>query len=128
MFASRPALISRLRRRLAGVAWLFALLVLAKGAIATACAGDGLALVDAAAPAAVVATFDVASNALSDDASDPCWHAGSGGCHCSCVHVTPLAPDAPGVRGIANARVAFAPDGAVERVAPRDDHLRPPIA
>lgn len=120
MSAFRPALISRLRRRLLGVAWLFALLVVAKGAVATACAGDGLALDDAKAPAAVVV-------AAFDDASDPCWHAGSGGCHCSCVHVMPLVPDAPRVRGVANARVAFAPSPAVVLVAPRDDHLRPPI-
>ena len=123
MSASRPALISRLRRRLLGVAWLFALLVVAKGAVATACAGDGLAVADAA-PVAVV---DTVANAMFDDASDPCWHAGSGGCHCSCVHVMPLVPDAPRVRDIANARVAFAPSPAIVHVAPRDDHLRPPI-
>jgi hypothetical protein len=123
MFAPRPALISRLRRRLAGVAWLFAVLILVKGAIATACASDGLA--ELSAPAAVVTVADAA---VFDDAGDPCWHAGGGGCHCSCVHVMPLVPDAPNLRAIAGSRADFAPARAVVRVAPRDDHLRPPIA
>ena len=128
MFTTQPALISRLRRRLAGAAWLFAVLILMKGVIATACATDGLA--DNAAPTAIVAmaaeTADHAS--LFDDADGPCWHASSGGCHCSCVHVMPIAPDASPIRAVASHSERFPPGHAIVRVAPRDDHLRPPIA
>ncbi|HVJ62173.1 MAG TPA: VIT domain-containing protein, partial [Tahibacter sp.] len=81
--------------------------------VAKTVSGDGLADAAAkpkpaeersAAPTAIVAmaaeTADHAS--LFDDADGPCWHAGSGGCHCSCVHVMPIAPDASPIRAVAS--------------------------
>lgn len=124
MFASAPSLISRLRRRLAGAAWLFAVLILMKGAIATACATDGLAD-HAGPPAAVEITIE---KSMLADADGPCWHAGAGGCHCSCVHVTPLLSESPSFRAVTSGRTHFPPGFAVAHVAPRDDDLRPPIA
>lgn len=140
MPATEPALISRLRRRLAGVAWLFALLVLAKGAVAAACVADGLGVASSSvvsvasgaslvAASAAAATDDAAvAGASSCEADAACWHAGSGGCHCSCVHVTPLAPHALHVRALVNEAAGFPPRLPAARTAPRDDHLRPPIA
>jgi hypothetical protein len=78
-------LIARLRRRLLTSAWLFAFLVLGKFALATTCAGDGLA----AAPAAGVealASGSAGVAAVADADDGPCWHGGSGGCHCACAH------------------------------------------
>ena len=128
MLTTPPALISRLRRRMAGAVWLFAVLILLKGAIATACSTDGLAGADVPAATVVTSAETAVDVGPFDDADGPCWHAGAGGCHCSCVHVTPIVPDSPHLRAPAHDGTRFAPARAIVRVAPRDDHLRPPIA
>ena len=83
-----PPLLTRLRRML-GVRWLFALLLVAKLAMGTAClavdAGSGE---DAAAVKTVLVSGGEANG--QDDASGACWHGDAGGCHCNCTHATPL--------------------------------------
>jgi len=81
---SPTPLISRLRGRLTTLVWLLAFVVLAKGTLAALCVVDG-----AATDREVVQMTAAAdSSATHEDGSDggACWHAGSGGCHCTCVH------------------------------------------
>lgn len=127
MILNAPPLLTRLRRRLVAMTWLFALLVLAKASFATVCLTDGLS----SAPAAITVAAD-ANDApvapLLDDEKGLCWHGGTQGCHCSCVHGTAIVPGnwllmatpAPAMP-IISATPAIV-------IALRDDHLRPPIA
>ena len=87
---SPTPLISRLRGRLATIVWLLAFVVLAKGTLAALCvvdgaaaAGDSVQVVQASAAEAVAAHDDDGDGAT-------CWHAGSGGCHCTCVHASAI--------------------------------------
>ena len=84
-----PPLISRIRHRLAAMVWLCALLVLSKGALATSCLTDGLGAAQppiAQTSQLAIEQATVAPQQHGDDSGGPCWHAGSGGCHCMCSH------------------------------------------
>ena len=105
----------------------------AKGALAAACLSDGIVSAAAESGASAMATAveslaaDVAASA---DASHdpPCWHGGSGGCHCNCVHSAALPVPAAGWSariGIA-AALPLRDDNALSRHAAPS--LRPPIA
>ncbi|QBB69101.1 hypothetical protein ELE36_01160 [Pseudolysobacter antarcticus] len=124
------SLMTRLRRHVAMSAWLFALLVLAQTAFATVC------LTDAAPPSSTLATATaeqavtliVAAQNPSADEAENCWHAGSGGCHCACVHSVSLTSSAwhIEIKPPVSTRFDFSPAAPI--VAVHDDHLRPPIA
>ena len=80
-------LIARLRRRLVTMVWLLALVVLGQSTLASLCLADGLALADQDSALTVEKpASDASTLANSDHATAPCWHAGSGGCHCVCMH------------------------------------------
>lgn len=124
------SLLSRLRRHLRVVALLFVGLMVLKTGFAATCAADSFANL---APAAISAAdthaaADGRATPAAEATADSCWHAGAGGCHCACVHVTPLQPQALAVYPLAAASLRFSVVPAAIRVAPRDDHLRPPIA
>lgn len=128
MPASSPALIALLRRHLRVVALLFVCLVMLKTGFAVACAADSLAgPPDTAAAVAVGDSSSEALSATSSEPSDDCWHSASGGCHCSCAHVTPLLSGSHVVNALAVAPVQFAAAPHAVCLAPRDDALRPPI-
>jgi hypothetical protein len=122
--APRP-LIARLRHRLVTTVWLLAFVVLTKGLLTSLCMTDGLGGPDPTTATLVATSSDVAAHA--DDGAS-CWHAGSGGCHCTCLHASALPM-------IASAWAA-APMSDARMVAsvPRPHHillppsLRPPIA
>lgn len=129
-------LLSRLRRHLRVVALLFVGLMVMKTGFAAACAADSLS----GLPAVVTSVSDAGAavdepeanlagkaTSVAEAASDSCWHAGAGGCHCACVHVTPLQPQSLELPAIAASSFRFTVAPAAVRVAPRDDHLRPPI-
>jgi hypothetical protein len=121
-------LIARLRARLATTVWLLAFAVLAKGTLAALCLADGAASAgDRAQVVQVTAAADL-SSAHDDGDGAPCWHAGSGGCHCTCVHASAipvaaldwLAPPA------SSARVPRTPAASHATLTP--PAFRPPIA
>ncbi|WP_395682942.1 hypothetical protein [Dokdonella sp.] len=121
-----PPLIARLRRRLLASAWLFAFLVLGKFALATTCAGDGLAAAPTAGvEASASGSADVAAAADADEG--PCWHGGSGGCHCACAHGVVL-PTSIVVAD--SAALPLSPQAlpAVFVSSAQKTELRPPIA
>lgn len=125
---SSPALplIARLRRRLLTSAWLFAFLVLGKFALATTCAADGLAPPPTTAvEESAFGSADVAAVADADEG--PCWHGGSGGCHCACAHGVVL-PTSPVVAD--SAALPLSPQAlpAVFVSSAQKTELRPPIA
>src|SRR5690348_13768268 len=128
MSAQPTSLISKLRRRLAMAAWAFALIVAGQSALATLCFTDGFT---ASNPASVVASqAHAAPLSLDSETSHdaPCWHAGSGGCHCTCAHASglPITASAWIPDRIASAHAlarAIAP-----YAAPVPTNLRPPIA
>lgn len=129
-------LVHRLRRHLRVVALLFVGLMLMKTGFAAACAADSLtslpavvaSVSDADATAGESETLADTTISVAEAASESCWHAGAGGCHCACVHVTPLQPQSLALPTIAASNCFFTLAPAAVRVAPRDDHLRPPIA
>lgn len=125
------SLLSRLRRHLRVVALLFVGLMVMKTGFAAACAADSLAslpAVVATASDADASTDSAPTASNAEAASESCWHAGAGGCHCACVHVTPLQPQSLDLPSVASSPFRFTLAMAAVRVAPRDDHLRPPIA
>ncbi len=127
MIPSAPPLIARLRRRMAAMTWLLAVLVLAKASFATMCLTDGMS----PAPTAVAVSADVTDvRAVSslDDEGGLCWHAGPSGCHCSCVHVSAVVPGDWFLTAIPPPAMPFAPVLPAIVGDLRDDHLRPPIA
>jgi hypothetical protein len=118
--------VTRLRRRLAIAVWFFALIVLGQSAIASTCFTDGLSLSnDTASSVAAMQTPSIADGA--DTSDTPCWHAGSGGCHCTCMHAS----------GLTVAGSALSADYGLARVPPAAPtthyfvhlaaELRPPI-
>jgi hypothetical protein len=121
----RP-LIARVRHRLVTTVWLLAFVVLAKGLMVSLCMTDGLGGPDPATETLVATSSDIAVHA--DDDATSCWHAGSGGCHCTCLHASalPVITSAWAAASMSDARLA-AP-------VPRPHHillppsLRPPIA
>lgn len=96
MTNSSSPLISRLRDRIFATTWLFAFLVVMKMGLAAACfANDDQAVPSSAAVSGAVvdATANavaIASVTASDGDDESCWHAGSGGCHCTCAHAAAL--------------------------------------
>lgn len=130
------SLLSRLRRHLRVVALLFVGLMVMKTGFAAACAADPPAGLPAVATSVLAAdaaadepqTTPVGKTAgVAEAASESCWHAGAGGCHCACVHVTPLQPQSLDLPAVAASSFGFTVASAAVRVAPHDDHLRPPI-
>lgn len=127
MLSRTSSIVTRLRRRLAVAVWLFALIVLGQSAVAATCFTDGLSSSsDTASSVATMQTLSIADRADASEAS--CWHAGSGGCHCTCMHAS----------GLTVTGSTFWADYGPARVspaAPTTDYfvhlateLRPPIA
>jgi hypothetical protein len=85
---SPTPLISRLRGRLATMVWLLAFVVLAKGTLSALCVVDGAA--SASESAQTIVATDATSAHADDEDGATCWHAGSGGCHCTCVHASAI--------------------------------------
>jgi len=131
MLPSSSTFLGLIRRRLRVVAILFVCLVVVKSGFASACATDQFAGTSASAVAAVVTDAhagETQAAASAEPGADGCWHNGAGGCHCVCVHVMPLSPQASVVPALKALSLRFDPIAAAFRLAPRDDHLRPPIA
>lgn len=132
MPASSAPLIHRLRRYLRVVALLCVGLVVMKSGVAALCAAEAfaappVAAVSAGLDAAVNLDVDIAA-AAADPETGPCWHSGSGGCHCACAHVMTLLPDLAIVAAPASGAQRFPAALCPLRGAPQDDALRPPIA
>lgn len=122
------SLLSRLRRHMRVVALLFVGLMVMKTGFAAACAADSLtSLTAVVASASDTNTAPHQALSKAEVASETCWHAGAGGCHCACVHVTPLQPPTLDVLAMSASSFRFTLAPAAVRLAPRDDHLRPPI-
>lgn len=123
------SLLSRLRRHMRVVALLFVGLMVMKTGFAAACAADSLTSLTAVVASASDTNTAPHMQAVSkaEAAPETCWHAGAGGCHCACVHVTPLQPPSLDVLAISASSFRFTLAPAAVRLAPRDDHLRPPI-
>ena len=130
------SLLSRLRPRLAAVAWLFALLVMAKATLAAACFNDAAPgspfsndeafASSSISPASSHA--DAVVSATVDSGGDACWHDGAGGCHCACAHAAPIAGASDKIAAVAPRAAEFAPIPAFPVAARREPALRPPIA
>jgi hypothetical protein len=122
-------LIARLRRYLRVVVLLCLGLVVMKSGVAAACIVDELSDVSSTR-VVLTAPADKASDVESCTASDPaaCWHDEGGGCHCVCAHGLPLLPPTTALRAVPASSEAFVLAARDVRPAPRDDHLRPPIA
>lgn len=113
-----------MRRRPVTLTWLLALVVLGKSVLASLCFADGLARDALAAPAAAV---EIPMSAAHDDDAS-CWHAGAGGCHCTCVHASAL-PAAAAVPIAMPGQALDQPSGAPPlRPFVVSAELRPPIA
>ena len=124
-----PPLIARLRRRLVTMVWLLALVVLGQSTLASLCLADGLTLADQDSALTVEKpASDATPLSYSDHATAPCWHAGSGGCHCVCMHGLALPVIA------SEWAAARLPGTHIARLAAPSRHillpplLRPPIA
>lgn len=136
MNASCSPLLSRLRRRLATVAWLFTLLVLTQSAFAAPCFADELE--HETAPVAAAAAHEHSAVAYADaDAGQQIASADHGKRspplvpherHCACAHATALPLDGSALLSVVPAR--FVPPllhTDASAVPPRS-LLRPPIA
>jgi hypothetical protein len=125
--SSTKPLITRLRDRFRAIVWLLAFVVLAKSAIASLCAFDGSLGARASDEAArIVASADVAASYDGDGAS--CWHAGSGGCHCTCVHASDLPAIASDWLAAPATGARIPPSSAGSHDTPLIPAIRPPIA
>ncbi|WP_090450706.1 hypothetical protein [Dyella sp. OK004] len=125
--SSHQPLLTRLRRRLSGAGWLFALLMVLKLAMGTAClAADG-GQVDAADGARTV-LVEPGKAVAQDDGAASCWHDGAGGCHCNCTHATPLMSDALMTWPALQPAHAFIAMQSRVQSLPALSPLRPPIA
>ena len=131
MSRSAPPLIARLRHRLTAATWLFAFLMLMKGALSVGCAMDGL---PDGSPSAtgnphqselggsiVQATTGTGSGA-------DCWLADSGGCHCSCAHGLAIPSAANGVSASIVPSAVLASTEPAPPLRCLGTALRPPIA
>ena len=129
MSLAAPPLIARLRRRLMTMVWLLALVVLGQSMLASLCFADGLTPADQDSALTVEKpASDAATLANSDHATAPCWHAGSGGCHCVCMHglaLPVIASDWAAARSPAAHGALPAPPSRHILLPPL---LRPPIA
>ena len=121
-------LITRLRRRLLTVAWIGVAAILFKIGLATLCFGDGLEANADAAPAAAAMVKAVAADTSDDGLDKGCLHAGSGSCHCSCLHGSALPVSAVALLSLQPGGVAAPFPATSPRLTPREPALRPPIA
>jgi hypothetical protein len=121
---SPTPLITRLRARLVTIVWLLAFVVLAKGTLAALC------LVDASASesAQTIVATDATSEHADDEDGATCWHAGSGGCHCTCVHASAIPVTALGWIGAPAASARIPLPLAASHPVLTAPALRPPIA
>ncbi|MFC5740383.1 hypothetical protein [Dyella tabacisoli] len=127
MFA-QPASLSRIHRRAHGARWLFALLILLKLAVGTFCLANDALLSDSVQATAAQTTQLSAASVTTDDDAALCWHDGAGGCHCNCMHATPLAgATLASLPRLTPLHVFAAMRPATQRPAARNP-LRPPIA
>ena len=127
MRANPTSLMGRLRRRLAMAAWAFALVIAGQSLLATLCLADGPA--GSTATSIVAAEAHASTSLDGDPAHDAlCWHAGSGGCHCSCAHASglPVAATSWPLDHVGAASTAADPPAPY--AAPLLANLRPPIA
>lgn len=120
---------SRVRRRVLAVVWLLALLVVCQSAVAALCLADGVGAGTEPATVDAASALASASPIAHDDAdAAPCWHGGSGGCHCACGHSATL-PAVPASWNVARFETvvpsSIAASGKPIRLA---TDLRPPIA
>jgi hypothetical protein len=136
MNAACPPLLSRLRRRLATVAWLFALLVLTQSAFAAPCFADELEheattaaiAADASHAHAAVADADAGQQATSADHAKRSPPLVPHERHCACAHATALPMQEEASLSVVPARfVAPLLHADADAVPPRS-LLRPPIA
>ena len=123
----QPPLIARLRRRLALLAWLCAFVVLAKGALISTCLADGIGVAERPISAALDGPDAVAAHADGEPAS-PCWHAGSGGCHCTCAHSAVVPATTWSTSAIAHEETPTPSIQVAPPPRPPIAELRPPIA
>ena len=124
-----PPLIARLRRRLVTMVWLMALVVLGQSALASLCLADGLTPADQGSTLAVEnSVADTATLSSSDHGIALCWHAGSGGCHCVCMHGLALPSVASDWASAPLQGAHVGPPTAPSRNIPLPPLLRPPIA
>ena len=124
-----PPLIARLRRRLVTMVWLLALVVLGESALASLCLADGLTPADQGSAFAVEKSItDTATLPSSDHGTAPCWHAGSGGCHCVCMHGLALPIVASDWASAPLQGAHIGPPTAPSRHILLPPLLRPPIA
>lgn len=124
-----PSSLSLIRRRTYGARWLFALLILLKLAVGTFCLANDVSSAEPTRATSVqTMQLSEASAPVDDDSAGLCWHDGAGGCHCNCMHATPL----PGTTLATLPRLAPLPVFAVMLSAtqrpPAQNPLRPPIA
>lgn len=121
-----PPLTTRLRYRFQAVVWLLALVVITKGMLASLCITDGLTqsspMIATASAIADASPIDVDEDAV------PCWHAGAGGCHCSCVHASALPMTASVLPAGPLARMRLTTLAAPPPHVLLPPTLRPPIA
>ena len=124
-----PPLIARLRRRLVTTVWLLALVVLGQSALASLCLADGLTPADQGSALAVEnSVADTATLSSSDHGIALCWHAGSGGCHCVCMHGLALPVIASDWASAPLQGAHIGPPAAPSRNILLPPLLRPPIA
>ncbi|WP_313912783.1 hypothetical protein [Tahibacter sp.] len=126
MKTSAPALLTRLRRHLVVLSWVFAILALSRAGFSSACFTDGVVAPETAK--AVLVAVDPDGGTDFRDGAGVCWHGRSAGCHCSCFHICAIAPELPLLSAKAITEEDFAPVPAPPLLVSRDDHLRPPIA
>lgn len=124
MYSSLP-LLTRLRRRLIGVRWLFALLIVLKLAMGTVCLADDGA---SAESVQVTSAVEVSQAAITDALDASCWHDGASGCHCNCAHAMPLASVVQTTLLPLPPVHAFAVMLTTLQPSPPQNPLRPPIS
>ena len=138
MNASCSPLLSRLRRRLATVAWLFALLVLTQSAFAAPCFADELEHEAVTAAAATDAVHEHAAVAYADaDAGQQIASADHGKRspplvaherHCACAHASALPLEGGAWLSVVPARFVPPLSHTDAPAVPPRSLLRPPIA
>jgi hypothetical protein len=116
---------------LATSVWLFALLVLAKSAVATACMTDDLAATEKVSVTASDRAADIAVDSPTVEdaaANEGCAGTGGGDSHCACAHAFAMSLTYSGWSLDATATPHDASCVQRHAVAPRSTTLRPPIS
>ena len=120
--------IARLRRHMALVARLCAFVVLAKAALVSVCLTDGFVMSDGAVVVLVEGATAIAAEQADTDPGSPCWHADSGGCHCTCAHSTIVPTTIWSSTAIASTGAPRPTRDGPPAPLPPIAELRPPIA